>query len=468
MRLVKMMGIGMQVVTWTGRLVALLVLCVLGYVGYGFYAKLAITHTWDVAGRENVAIDPSRSGDPFVGLALSGGGGRAAVFGAEGMQVLAENGLLSAVTHVSSVSGGGFPAGYMAINALPSDETDVADYFDRLQTVLSRDFVDEIFTRQLYRPNRWASPSRRLISLREVLEDDGGLGQPFLSINARPAKFSDITDGRRYYFNTISYDFGRRFTLSNAAIEQPAALDGFAVPQSLRTLSFSRACTVFDIDDCAAISTDPQMPLSVAVAISAGFPPVMGPASIKVVGVDEDVFYWHLGDGGVLENTGVETLREAYLTAKLSNPYAAPATIYSFDAGKRLEGETAERNADLSLWSPWKPEVTRMVDSVLEYAIANREAFEAELERSAPTGISLVSFNYLNTQAVLKDAKRKDVQLEKLKTILIGACAVETMDQEAALAQIRNVSTSYTISACDAALIRWSARLLVEDWIDRQ
>ena len=48
--------------------------------------------------------------DPFVGLALSGGGTRTAVFGAAGMKALHDRGLLADVTHVSSVSGGGLPA----------------------------------------------------------------------------------------------------------------------------------------------------------------------------------------------------------------------------------------------------------------------------------------------------------------------------------------------------------------------
>lgn len=463
----------MQLLTWIGRFIALLVVMMLGYVGYGFYAKLAITHEWNVAGSANVPIPETRDGNAFTGLALSGGGGRAAVFGAEGMQVLAENGLLDAVTHVSSVSGGGFPAGYMAINPLPSDAAGVAVYFDTLQTVLARDFVSEIFWTQAARPSRWASPSRRLVSLQEVLETaqpgaDNVAALPFLSKGAKPATFADIVDGRRYYFNTISYDFGRRFTLSNAVIEVPSKLNGHPVPEPLRTLSFSRACDTFKIEDCGPKSTDPDMPLSVAVAISAGFPPVMGPASIKVAGPDDQVAYWHLGDGGVLENTGVETLREAYLTTKLNDPYVASATIYSFDAGKRLEGEAAERTQDLSLWSPWKPEVTRMVDSVLEYAIANRQAYEAELERNVPTGITVVSFNYLNTGEVFNAAAEKGKYLKRLGEILDGVCASKGLNKDTALAQIAKVGTSYSIQPCDAALIRWSARLLVEDWVVRR
>jgi hypothetical protein len=90
-------------------------------------------------------------------------------------------------------------------------------------------------------------------------------------------------------------------------------------------------------------------PIRVAAAVvgSMSFPPVVGPISFKVKGEDK---YWHVGDGGLADNTGAESLFMVFLK-KLQEGKAKRALIISFDSsfpflvggeelGNRAEGFT--------------------------------------------------------------------------------------------------------------------------------
>ena len=71
-------------------------------------------------------------------------------------------------------------------------------------------------------------------------------------------------------------------------------------------------------------------PIRVAAAVvgSMSFPPVVGPISFRVKGQDK---YWHVGDGGLADNTGAESLLMVFLK-KLQERKARRALIISFDS----------------------------------------------------------------------------------------------------------------------------------------
>ena len=77
------------------------------------------------AGAETSCITPIEQRDLVVGVSFSGGGSRAALFGAGGLEALgrlpAPNGgsVLEQVGYLSSVSGGGLPAAYYALHKPP-------------------------------------------------------------------------------------------------------------------------------------------------------------------------------------------------------------------------------------------------------------------------------------------------------------------------------------------------------------
>ena len=57
-----------------------------------------------------------------IGIGVSGGGSRAAVYGAAGLEALWEHGMIEHVTHLSSVSGGSIAASYFATNRPSCEE----------------------------------------------------------------------------------------------------------------------------------------------------------------------------------------------------------------------------------------------------------------------------------------------------------------------------------------------------------
>ncbi len=350
-----------------------LALCVvIGAVINGFIAPLKVHYRANATTLDASPVEPDKT-TPFVGLALSGGGARAAVFGAAGMKALHERGLLAPVTHVSSVSGGGFPASYLALHPLPA--TGAAEtYFDRMLDVVSHDYFREVQLQQLRKPRRAFSPSRRLDSLQDALNRDDFLNG---------ATFADLPDDRQFFFNTVSYDTGQRVTLGNGALPAPenAASDSVLQPR-LRSLSFSIGDQLH--------TAPPDVPMSLAVATSAAFPPYLGPTTIEFVSPNgAPPQYWHLGDGGVFENSGVETLREAIYAR---GPKQS-ATIYGFNAGMQLDSNLSQNTLDISIWSR---DVTRLVDVLSEYATSHRETMFDALDEKHGMDITFVDINYMD------------------------------------------------------------------------
>ncbi|MHC4608327.1 MAG: hypothetical protein ACYTAF_15560, partial [Planctomycetota bacterium] len=60
--------------------------------------------------------------EDLVGVGVSGGGSRAAVFAAAGLEALWEHGVIENVTHLSSVSGGSIAASYFVANRPTCEE----------------------------------------------------------------------------------------------------------------------------------------------------------------------------------------------------------------------------------------------------------------------------------------------------------------------------------------------------------
>jgi hypothetical protein len=268
--------------------------------------------------------------DLLLGVALSGGGSRAALFGAAGMEALAGlktadgASLIEKISHLSSVSGGSIAASYYAlkkpgrdVNVLNGDGA-LSDayraFFDRYRTDLSQDFETPLIWRQLL-SFRWVNSALAARTLAEILIERL-YGQATLAdISAR----EKAGDSPGLIVNTTLYNNGRRL----AATALPADAfdyDFFAdLERALRERGrpmepspyirerwkLLRPMTLFEIhmDPCSAR-------LAGVTTASASFPPLVGPITLKVGGEET---YWHAGDGGLYENSGVETLLLLYL-----------------------------------------------------------------------------------------------------------------------------------------------------------
>ena len=174
------------------------------------------------AGAETACITPGPDRDVVVGVALSGGGSRAALFGAAGLEALGRlrapqgGSVLEQVSYLSSVSGGGLSAAYYALHK-PPRETPVLGpdgrmteayetFFADFKVKVAQDFQGALIWRQLGRFRFILNSALAARSLREILEERL-LGPATLGdLGAREMR----GDSPRVIFNTTLYNNGRR------------------------------------------------------------------------------------------------------------------------------------------------------------------------------------------------------------------------------------------------------------------
>jgi predicted acylesterase/phospholipase RssA len=375
--------------------------------------------------------------DHFVGVALSGGGSRAAVFAAAGLAELDARGVLEDVTHVSSVSGGGLPAAYLATHRKevcpqPQDGSQQANCltadFAALRPQLTRDYSNGMLWRQAWRPHRWFHPSERVFSLEEVFHQHITGGKTLAELPAHPV----------FLFNTVSYDTGSTFVMSNVPRVDRQDAPQVLLDPRLRTSSFSApGCPRLLPEDTS---------LALAVASSAAFPPVYGPVTLSETrsSSNSDTEFIHLGDGGLSENTGVDALLEAGLDAHARNPRIQKLTLISFDAGLKIDEFHSRATHDLRLWS--SKELSRLVDVPNLRGDRYRDVLRDQLIERSPVKIELETFVYLGAQIKWHEA-----------------CPESTRNQfDTMRAYLASISTGFSITECDTEMMRRAAEQLVE------
>jgi hypothetical protein len=298
------------------------------------------------------AIGPCQTGvperDTLVGVALSGGGSRAALFGAAGLEALAGirtadgSSLIDKIAHLSSVSGGSLAASYYALKK-PGRDVAVLDgngtlseayraFFERYRADLGQDFESSLIWRQLL-SFRWINSALAAKTLAEILRERLYGTARFEDLAAR----EKAGDSPGLIVNTTLYNNGRRLAMTAlppetfdydffAELERSLEERGRAVeatPHIRARWKLLRPMTPIEIhmDPCRASVA------GIATA-SASFPPLIGPITMRIG--DEDL-YWHAGDGGLYENSGIESLVFLYLR-QLQEKRAKRALIIAFDS----------------------------------------------------------------------------------------------------------------------------------------
>jgi Patatin-like phospholipase len=292
-----------------------------------FLAGCASAHAFRVARSETIGPCqtevPER--DTLLGVALSGGGSRAALFGLAGLEALAGvrmpdgSSVIEKTVHRSSVSGGSLAATYYALKK-PGRDVKVLDadgrlsdayraFFEQYRADLSQDFETSLIWRQLL-SFRWVNSALAAKTFSEILAERLYGGARMQDLSAR----EKAGDSPGLIVNTTLYNNGRRLAITTlppeafdydffADLERSLQQRGRAMedaPYIRERWKLLRPMTPIeiDIDPCPAH-------LIGAAAASASFPPLIGPLTLKIG--DEDT-YWHAGDGGLYENNGVETL----------------------------------------------------------------------------------------------------------------------------------------------------------------
>ena len=263
--------------------------------------------------------------DLLLGVALSGGGSRAALFGQAGLEALSQirmadgHSLLDRIDYLSSVSGGSLSASYYVLKK-PGRDVPVLNpdgslseayrtFFDQYRTQLSQDFETSLIWRQLL-SFRWLNSALAAKTLVEVLKDKL-YGDARIQDLAARAKAGDTPE---LIINTTLYNNGRRFALTTLPADA-FEYDFFAdLDRSLERrgqpnepapyirerwkLLWPMTPIQLHIDAC-------QTAVAGAATASASFAPLIGPTTFRIGEKEE---YWHVGDGGLYENSGVESL----------------------------------------------------------------------------------------------------------------------------------------------------------------
>lgn len=213
---------------------------------------------------------------PFVGIAISGGGSRAANFAAAALFELDRIGVLPHVTALSSVSGGSLTAAHFALFHRHGDET----YWPRLRKTLRTN----LFRNWVYKT---AAPHNLVKLAITDFDRSDAMASVFNDRLFHGAKFKDLgEEGPSLFINATEY------TISGTSFP--------FVEYRFSQLKSKLA----------------EYPIANAVMASGAFPFVFSGVTLtdfsgRKFGKDRQEQFLHLYDGGPADNLGVETLLTA-------------------------------------------------------------------------------------------------------------------------------------------------------------
>jgi hypothetical protein len=426
------------------------------------------------AGADTPCIMPAAQQDTVVGVSLSGGGSRAALFGACGLEALgglsAPTGgsVLEQVSYLSSVSGGGLAAGYYALHK-PPHETAVLGpdgkmteayrtFFTDFEAKLAQDFEGALLRRQLSSWRFILNAAQAARSLREILDErllgPGTFGQ----VGEREMR----GDSPRLLINATLYNNGRRLLLTTLPPEAAQydfiadldrSLAGSGITRGYPEVVSKRWDSLLPVS-APELQIDPcRLNVATAVTASASFPPLVGPITFTV---GEELDYWHVGDGGLYENLGLESLMFVFLK-QLQEKKARRALIlsfnsaYPFSVGFRLLRQRSHP------WTIFSYDFSRIPSIMEERATAYWSLFYRSLQAEgvfpADTTLHIIFLNH------------SDARWEDDLSDLPQACRNEKpplTSPEDVQERIAEIPTRFKIaSECDRQLLRAAAAKVV-------
>lgn len=251
--------------------------------------------------------DKERSDGRFIGLAMSGGGSRAAVFGAAVLKELERLGLLQQVDVISAVSGGALPAAYYALDGYRSVDF-AKGFLDRM----SRDFQSKAWRRWWSPANvlrYWFTDKTKSDTVIEMLDEE----------LFQRATYADLNPARpKLLLNAANALNGEPFIIAD---------------ESFASLGLSLA------------------PFSIARAVymSAAYPGVLEPLALHN-GASTDGGQARtpalLYDGGAVDNLGIKTLltvlNRAAEREPLENQFPNGCLFISVDASPRFSRDDGQ------------------------------------------------------------------------------------------------------------------------------
>jgi len=261
-------------------------------------------------------------GDELVGVAVSGGGSRSAYYLAcvldamRGVPAVAAQGestrsLLDEVDYVSSVSGGSLAAAYYALKRpAGADPGELDAFFARFRSEMRKDFEVRSVARTLFL-FRWVPLVFTYYDRGRVMASTWGAN--FFG----DATFADLPPPRPPHpsliVNATSYSSGQKFLFTRLPSSRFNEASVFRELRRRRfvTEGYDPARRPLFVEGFDTIDSDiGEFELSRAVVASAGVPNLLGPVVLKDRTREDTLIA--LGDGGIYDNYGLETLVQLF------------------------------------------------------------------------------------------------------------------------------------------------------------
>jgi predicted acylesterase/phospholipase RssA len=417
---------------------------------------------------------PDPNPNLLVGLAISGGGSRAAVFGAGVLEALAnmkineaggERSVLERVQYISSVSGGSLAAAYYAALKPPIIDE---DFFRKFKAAMQEDFELPAAMRQVLFLRAF-NPTKFAYSLAEVWDSRFFHNMTFAALYEREQRGesprvilngTSYNSGTRFALTTLpaadfEYDFIKRFLTDLRQRSDRVTPEGLAIiEENLESAKKHFLPLTFE-----QIGADHrQLRLSLAVASSASFPPVVGPVTYSVDGKPP---YQHVGDGGLFDNLGTESLTTLFLK-KIPRDSTKRGLIVVIDAAYPFDAGKPELDKNKEGFEVFKEDPSRIVGVMEERA----NAYQLMLWDALRTeGVVLPDFANLRIE-ILKHTEATWGGYQDLP----AECRSEfspNVTPEAINEAVSQIPTRLQITECHGALLIKAAQKVVEKHRER-
>lgn len=419
-------------------------------------------------------VQPSPDRELLLGLAVSGGGSRAALFAASAYEALGHmrvgpgnRSLLEQVSHISSVSGGSLASAYYVVEKplrevpiLTPDGKLTEEYqafFAQFKETMSRDYEKPLFWKNMFRL-RWVNPAWTAVSLKDVLEETylgdirlRDLAQrqargdsPYIMINT-----TLYNDGRRLVWSTLDPDALRYDLIHDLQLKpgwERMTQESEGILRARWGDLQSRTPDELKLDQC-------QVKVATAVAASMSFPPIIGPITL---GTEAENQYWHIGDGGMSDNTGAESLLMTFLN-QLQKGKAKRAVILALDSSFPFDVGGISLNRRKEGFSFFDADYSRIPSIMEERSLAYRALFfrVAQQQNLLPASVEIVVVRLKHT----------DAQWKEDLSDLPESCRKEGVDWKSPREVTQHVSGVVTRlflkSTCDRDLVIQSAQKVI-------
>lgn len=401
--------------------------------------------------------DTHDEGEVLVGLCFSGGGSRSAYFATCVLDELSrtkvpgtDRAWLDEVDWISSVSGGSLAATYFCANrrreGWPAEDR---PFFARMREDMARDFETRALLRILL---GWGFP------LVLTHYDRGDLMAAVWDSNF----FDDLTfgdlppDGPALLVNATCYDTGQRFVFTR---EELTDLHGARVfddlaKERLLTRGYGPGHLPFRAMSMETLgSSIARCPLTTGIVASAAVPNLLGPVTLRDRTRDDR--HIHLGDGGIYDNHGLETM-VAVMARRLERGPAKRAVIFIVDATAFFDTE-AEDAGDLET-------VAEFSDRPVTIAWLRASGFAEPLFRAKDLGLEFVPISLHDDAALREQADDGRGLGAALKDLARDATVGLVEDLNA---RLRAVGTRFMIADEDAEAIDHATPAIVRRALGR-